>query len=47
MYSKAKAGGFIRLTPPAMDTLRAYPLVKNHDAWRASGGRKKNYKLII
>ncbi len=27
MYSKAKAGGFIGLTPAAMDTFRAYPLV--------------------
>jgi hypothetical protein len=27
MYSKAKTVGFIGLTPPAMDTLRAYPLV--------------------
>jgi hypothetical protein len=27
MYSKAKAGGIIRFTPPAKDTLRAYLLV--------------------
>jgi hypothetical protein len=27
MYSEAKAVGFIGLTPPPMDTLRAYPLV--------------------
>jgi hypothetical protein len=27
MDSKAKTVGFIGLTPPPMDTLRAYPLV--------------------